>query len=81
VTDPTRIPTEPMYVLANLAVGGNWPGSPDASTPFPSDLEIDWIHVFDRKADTTAPSVALTSPAAFWSAAQAVPYIALAIGG
>jgi beta-glucanase (GH16 family) len=62
VTDPTRIPTEPMYVLANLAVGGNWPGSPDATTPFPSDLEIDWIHVFERKADTTAPSVTLTSP-------------------
>jgi beta-glucanase (GH16 family) len=62
VTDPTRIPTEPMYVLANLAVGGNWPGSPDATTPFPSDLEIDWIHVFERKADATAPSVAITAP-------------------
>jgi beta-glucanase (GH16 family) len=62
VTDTTRIPTEPMYVLANLAVGGNWPGSPDASTPFPSDLQIDWIHVFERKSDTTAPSVTLTSP-------------------
>jgi beta-glucanase (GH16 family) len=62
VTDPVRIPTEPMYVLANLAVGGNWPGSPDASTPFPSDLEIDWIHVFERKTDTTAPSVGLTAP-------------------
>src|SRR3954470_21061783 len=62
VSDTTRIPTEPMYVLANLAVGGNWPGSPDANTPFPSDLEIDWIHVFERKSDTTAPSVVLTSP-------------------
>jgi beta-glucanase (GH16 family) len=63
VTDTTRIPTEPMYVLANLAVGGNWPGSPDATTPFPSDLEIDWIHVFEQARDTTAPTVALTSPA------------------
>ena len=62
VTDPVRIPTEPMYVLANLAVGGNWPGSPDATTPFPSELEIDWIHVFERKSDTTAPSVAITAP-------------------
>jgi beta-glucanase (GH16 family) len=62
VTDPARIPTEPMYVLANLAVGGNWPGSPDANTPFPSDLEIDWIHVFERKADTAAPAVAITAP-------------------
>lgn len=63
VTDKTRIPIEPMYVLANLAVGGNWPGSPDATTPFPSDLEIDWIRVFERKADTSAPSVAITAPA------------------
>jgi beta-glucanase (GH16 family) len=62
VSDTTRIPTEPMYVLANLAVGGNWPGSPDANTPFPSDLEIDWIHVFERARDTTVPSVSLTSP-------------------
>src|SRR3954454_20982155 len=58
----TRIPSEPMYVLANLAVGGNWPGSPDANTPFPSDLEIDWIHVFEKKSDTSAPSVAITAP-------------------
>jgi beta-glucanase (GH16 family) len=62
VTDTTRIPTEPMYVLANLAVGGNWPGSPDANTPFPSDLQIDWIHVFERKSDASAPSVAITAP-------------------
>jgi beta-glucanase (GH16 family) len=62
VTDPARIPTEPMYVLANLAVGGSWPGSPDASTPFPSDMQIDWIHVFERRADTTAPTATITSP-------------------
>ncbi|HEX6712682.1 MAG TPA: family 16 glycosylhydrolase [Thermoleophilaceae bacterium] len=62
VTDTTRIPTQPMYVLANLAVGGNWPGSPDANTPFPSNLEIDWIHVFEREGDTTAPSVEITAP-------------------
>jgi beta-glucanase (GH16 family) len=62
VTDPVRIPTQPMYVIANLAVGGSWPGAPDASTPFPSDLDIDWIHVYQRTTDRTAPSVAITSP-------------------
>ena len=42
------IPNQPMYIIANLAVGGNWPGSPDASTPFPSYFDIDYIRVFQH---------------------------------
>ncbi len=46
-----RIPTpatmhKPMYILANLAVGGDWAGEPDASTPFPGVLAIDWIRAY-----------------------------------
>lgn len=26
---------QPMFLLLNLAIGGSWPGSPDASTSFP----------------------------------------------
>ncbi|MBI4943462.1 MAG: glycoside hydrolase family 16 protein [Actinobacteria bacterium] len=36
------------YVLLNVAVGGRWPGSPDASTPVPSRLTVDWVRVWDR---------------------------------
>ncbi len=36
----------PMYILANLAVGGGWPGDPDATTPFPSTMQTDWIRVY-----------------------------------
>lgn len=37
---------KPMYMIVNLAVGGSWPGSPDASTQFPADLRIDSIRAF-----------------------------------
>ncbi len=33
----------PMFALLNLAVGGDWPGPPDASTPFPSSMIVDWF--------------------------------------
>ena len=37
---------EPFYVLVNLAVGGDWPGSPDHTTQFPQHLVVDYIRVF-----------------------------------
>lgn len=37
---------EQFYLIINLAIGGNWPGSPDASTVFPQRLEVDYIHVY-----------------------------------
>ncbi len=37
---------EPFYILLNVAVGGNWPGAPDASTVFPVTMEVDWIRVY-----------------------------------
>ncbi len=44
------IPKQAMYILANLAVGGTWPGSPNETTNFPADLQIDYIRVYQRKA-------------------------------
>ena len=37
---------KPMYLLANLAVGGHWPGAPDASTSFPARMSIDYIRAY-----------------------------------
>ena len=47
-TEAKHISSEPMYLIANLAVGGDWPGAPDASTPFPSYFEVDYIRVWAR---------------------------------
>lgn len=54
----------PMRMLVNLAVGGNWAGSPDASTPFPADLRVDYIHAFSlAQADGGAPATPAPPPA------------------
>lgn len=34
-------------MLLNLAVGGNWPGYPNADTPFPSSFIIDYVRVYE----------------------------------
>jgi beta-glucanase (GH16 family) len=39
------IPHEPMFLLVNLAVGGAWPGDPDAITRFPGYYEVDYVRV------------------------------------
>ncbi|MCC6445045.1 MAG: glycoside hydrolase family 16 protein [Armatimonadetes bacterium] len=42
------VPSEPMYLLVNLAVGGSWPGNPGATTVFPGIMEVDYVRVFER---------------------------------
>ena len=36
----------PFYILLNLAVGGLWPGYPDATTTFPQEYRIDYVRVY-----------------------------------
>ncbi|MCV2422777.1 glycoside hydrolase family 16 protein [Paucibacter sp. DJ2R-2] len=35
-----------FFVILNLAVGGDWPGNPDASTPFPAEMQVDWVRIY-----------------------------------
>ena len=37
-----------FYLILNVAVGGNWPGNPDASTYFPQVMVIDYIRVYKK---------------------------------
>ncbi len=37
---------KPMYMLANIASGGDWAGAPDATTPLPARLTIDYIRAY-----------------------------------
>ncbi len=52
----------PFYLIMNLAIGGDWPGSPDAATPNPAEVLVDYIRVYKIPA--------IPAPAIQW---QAVP--------
>lgn len=36
----------PYFLLLDLAVGGEWPGSPNSSTHFPARMLVDWVRVW-----------------------------------
>lgn len=35
-----------QFFIFNVAVGGNWPGNPDATTVFPQTMMVDYVRVF-----------------------------------
>jgi beta-glucanase (GH16 family) len=37
---------ERFYILFNVAVGGNFPGAPTATTEFPVTMEVDYVRVY-----------------------------------
>jgi beta-glucanase (GH16 family) len=39
----------PFFIILNVAVGGNWPGSPDATTTFPQHMLVDYVRVYTKK--------------------------------
>lgn len=34
------------FIIMNLAIGGDWPGSPNSSTPFPSEMLVDYVRIY-----------------------------------
>lgn len=44
----------PFFVLLNVAVGGQWPGNPDASTSFPTSMLVDYVRVYQLKQKPVA---------------------------
>jgi beta-glucanase (GH16 family) len=40
---------EKFFLIFNVAIGGNWPGNPDATTVFSQQMKVDYIRVFQAK--------------------------------
>lgn len=68
---------EKFYLILNLAVGGNWPGSPDGSTTFPSTMYVDYVRVYQQNgtggstgsgsSGSTTSSASIASPFSDWT--------------
>jgi len=44
--NPWPFDAGPQFLILNLAIGGDWPGSPDATTVFPGDLQVDYVRIY-----------------------------------
>ncbi|MER8010393.1 family 16 glycosylhydrolase [Streptomyces sp. NPDC094149] len=44
----------PFFIILNFAVGGDWPGSPDANTSFPQTMTVDYVHVTTSDSGATS---------------------------
>jgi beta-glucanase (GH16 family) len=52
---PRNLPTgarwvfdHPFFIILNLAIGGEWPGSPDNTTTFPQTMLVDYVRVYKK---------------------------------
>ena len=39
----------PFFIILNLAVGGDWPKNPDATSQFPQQMLVDYVRVYTRR--------------------------------
>jgi beta-glucanase (GH16 family) len=46
---------QPFYLVMNVAVGGNFPGAPNAETRFPAELIVDYVRVYDKAGAKPKP--------------------------
>jgi beta-glucanase (GH16 family) len=45
----TWVYDHPFFILLNVAVGGSWPGNPDATTVWPQTMQVDYVRVYQQK--------------------------------
>lgn len=50
----TWVYNHPFFIILNVAVGGAWPGNPDATTKFPQKMLVDYVRVYTRSGESQA---------------------------
>jgi beta-glucanase (GH16 family) len=84
---------QPFFMIFNLAVGGDWPGSPNANTQFPARMVVDYARVsqsagsgqiitdgFSADPRATSVTVDVKEAISFGSSEQAVVTVSTPTG-
>jgi beta-glucanase (GH16 family) len=50
----TWVYDHPFFIILNVAVGGGWPGNPDATTKFPQKMLVKYVRVYTRAEESHA---------------------------
>ena len=58
----TWVFTQPQFLLLNVAVGGQWPGYPNATTIFPQRMTVEYVRVYARSAWSGCRADVLANP-------------------
>jgi beta-glucanase (GH16 family) len=48
----TWVYDHPFFIILNVAVGGAWPGDPDATTKFPQKMLVNYVRVYTRVGES-----------------------------
>jgi uncharacterized protein (TIGR03437 family) len=51
-----NVANNPFFIVLNVAVGGDWPGSPNSTTQFPQDMLVDYVRVY-QAANVAGPAI------------------------
>jgi len=68
-----------FFIILNLAVGGDWPGSPNGTTTWPQRMQVDWVRVYRAEA-LAAPTFSQHPASQSVVAGQGVTFTASASG-
>ncbi|HUS09842.1 MAG TPA: glycoside hydrolase family 16 protein [Pyrinomonadaceae bacterium] len=47
----------PFFIILNVAVGGAWPGNPEATTVFPQQMLVDYVRVYQHASQSSPISL------------------------
>src|SRR3989440_1032734 len=54
-TGTTWVFDHPFFIILNVAVGGNWPRDPHATTVFPPQMLVDYVRVYPSSSPSKSP--------------------------